>query len=345
MPNSNHPQDQSSGNPQNSGDGFKGWLTKGPGAILLILVLLAIIIYQQCKETGTPGGSDIPELKFDPLNAGVIADSLGNRDGQVNPDEQVKVRIRLTNPGKTAIPAFDLVLTTPDSGVRIIDNRIHFNRIGPGESALSEDPFEFKMPRRFISPVVTFHGALENLKLAGMISEAFAIPPPDCDVTIILPVASNYRVCVVSATLQDNTTSADFLTLNLMLCNASLKPNATTAGPVLSDASLTVSAITLKACREYVVAAPPEAITPVANNVLYGTVAAGACNNPISSFSFEVPPAWAAAVPQVLNPTLCIHFTVEIYSNSNSSEVARTPEGVVFVGVNARVNRPTPGNL
>jgi hypothetical protein len=339
MPNSN--------DPQNPG-GFKGWLTKNPGAILLILVLLVIIIYQKCKEPDTPTEDDKPALTFNPLNAGVIVDSLGNGDGQVNPDEQIKIRLRLTNPGKTAIAGFDLELTTPDSGVILIDNRLHFNRIEPGQSALSEDTFEFKMPRRFISPSVIFHGGVKNIKQAGLIAKAFAAPLPECDITVILPVALNYRVCVISATLQDNDNTAgasDILSLNLMLCNASLKPNATTAGPVLSDASLTIRAIVLKACREYVVAAPPEAIAPVANNVLYGTVAAGACNNPISSFSFVVPPAWAAAVPQVQNPTLCLHFTAEIYSNSSSSEAARTPEGAVFVGVNARVNRPTPGNL
>lgn len=314
---------------------------KNRALIIFGLLILALLCYKIFCSPEPPAGPEITGVIFDPANAGVLVDSLGNRDMQVNPDEQVKVQLRLTNSGKTPIAAFDLVFMAQDSGVVLIDNRVHFNALKSGESALSEDTFEFKMPRRFPMACVTFHGKTAGAKRAGLIGAAFA-GIPEHDIDVALPVAPNFHVCVVACALTDNVNAPDILTMELKLCNASLKPDAATAGDVLSDAAVTIHAITIKACQNYIVRAPAETITaipPAANTAAYGTVAAGTCTAS-GTFTFEVPSSWAQSVPLTPNPTLCIHFTAEIFSNASS--LSKTSEGFAFVGVSASVMRVTP---
>jgi len=325
-------------NPQKPGNGFKEWLSKNPWVGIIIIILLVIIIYQICNPP--PTGGIPPGLTFNPENGGLIADSLGNRDGQINPGESVSIRIRLFNTGKNRIPAFTLVLSATDSGVTFInnDNRVDFDAIAPGESALSKDPFAFKMPDRFIPYCVLFLGTIPNVARAGFIAEAFA---QNGETTPALQVsfaaAPNYRVCVGACTLQDNAGTSDELTIELKLCNGSV-----TSGPTLSNPTVEIDNLTLRACKPFVAADPVEPITPVQNNLQYSTVGPGTCTEPssptIRTFRFSVPSTWEASVT---GDDICVHFTANIYSNP-----PRTLQATAYVGIKATLlssdlNRPT----
>jgi len=321
-------------NPQKPGNGFKEWLSKNPWVGIIIIILLVIIIYQLCKKP--PTGGIPPGLTFNPLNGGVIADSLGNRDGQINPGERVNIRVRLFNTGKELIPAFTLALSTQDSGVTFIDNRVAFDAIAPGDSALSKDSFEFQMPDRFVPHCVVFLGAVQNVVRAEFIAEAFAQNGVSA---LVLSYASapNYRVCVGACTLRINGETADELTIELKLCNGSA-----TGGPTLSNPTVEIDNLTLRACKPFVAADPIEPITPVQNNLQYSTIGPGTCTDPssttIRTFRFNVPPSWEASVT---GDDICVRFDANIYSNP-----PRTLQATAYVGIKATLlssdlNRPT----
>jgi hypothetical protein len=264
------------------------------------------------------------------VNGGVIADSLGNRDGQINPGERVNIRILLFNMGKEQIPAFTLALSTQDSGVTFIDNRVDFDAIAPGDSALSKDPFEFEMPDRFVPHCVMFLGTVQNVARAGFITEAFAQDGASA-LAITYPVAPNYRVCVGACTLQANVETPDELTIELKLCNGSAN-----GGPTLANPSVEIVDLTLRACKPFAAADPLEIITSVQNNLQYSTVGPGTCTDPssptIRTFRFSVPSTWEGSAT---GDDICVHFTANVYSNP-----PRTLQATAYVGVKATLLTP-----
>jgi hypothetical protein len=249
----------------------------------------------------------------------------------LNPGEQAKIRLRLANTGKKPTSPFDLVFSTSETGVKLIDNRIHFNAIEPGQTVLSEDPFEFELDTSLVAECVAFLGRIRTVARAGLVDDAFAgggVVSQQDSLIITLAVISNYRACVVNCTLgQGAGAGPDTLIIDLMLCNSS--------SGSLPNAAVKIDSITVKRCnsssdRFQVMRQIIDGFTTKLDSLrLSSTLLAAQCrqpDNPASQFKLM------ANIPETLpaNSTLCIYFTALIYRDATL--VARS-----FIGTEATV--------
>ncbi|MFQ5823753.1 MAG: hypothetical protein ACE5JB_06840 [bacterium] len=314
-----------------------GKLTKTPWIIFIAIVVLVIvisllIIYEEAS---------VPELSFDPLTGAVVIDTLGNRDRQINPGEQVQVFLRLTNIGEKSISAFDLVLSTQDRGVEMIKNRISFSSIDTGQTRISNKPFEFKLDTSFVSECVVFKGKIENVVQAGLIAKSFAETTSDAEddeILISLSVITNYRACLVNSILQEEpvVNSGDpnrdyILEIELMLCNASAQIN---------KPSLKIDSSSIKICD-----LPDTTFNVMYENDIFGNkvrmdsiyysnnLQEKQCKKPndprgidtIGKFKFKT------SMPHLAQTETkkCVYFTVEIYEEKTTLDTT-TGESVVI---------------
>lgn len=301
-----------------------------------LLLLLLIILYLRVKPEKPVVNPD--ELAFNPLGGTTINDTLGNDDGQLNPGEQVKVQVRLTNAGERTLPAFALLLAARQSGVTFInnDNRVQFKSSEPGQTILSDDFFEFKLSENYLLDCVGFDGKIERALLAGFVSNAYAQGGSAATLGIDMYVYPNFRVCLGEATLTVGPTAATaaVLTIDVALCNSSAS--------VLDDARVTIEPGSVKTCS----ATSPTFITltpggiPM-NSFDYGDVGANQCGEPADTnpvppgtefirYQFSATPLLPAATVE----TMCIYLGVKIFRGDPAVLV-----GERNMGIRARVNR------
>jgi hypothetical protein len=258
----------------------------------------------------------VPPLTFDPLTGVTVIDSLGNNDGQINPGERVKIRLRLNNLGTQPISGFDMVLSTNDTEVGLIDSTLHYSAIGAGDTLWSQDAFEFKLDSTFRSECVVFTGTLKNVTLArlggGLVAEAFANPMTSGNtISFALDVYSLYRLCFGDCQMLKGAGATDSLVINVSVCN-----RATSA---LTAVSVQIKSV--GACSR------PDLgfFTPLSKEFSYGDVGRNNCRPPFDSsvrFAFAPP----AGLPVNVGSFICVHFVVTI--KSNNATVIELNEGI-----------------
>ena len=312
----------------------------------LLTVLVVAAAYMICKP---PDQHPITkDLVYEPVGGAWVNDSLGNGDGQLNPGEQVRVFPRLTNNGKQPIPAFDLVLSTPEKAVNLKDNRCHYPAIEPGQTVISEDPFEFKLDTLFFADCVLFLGkAVRPVRQAGFVGDAFAGITEE--IAIILAATSNYRVCLASAELNEIGQAPGsqnwnyVLTIDLRLCN--------TSSASLHNPFLKIDPTTIGICDLPGVQFTTQAIgtmTAGVNQLFYTQdLPTNTClfpNSPTfadgkARFRFNI--TMAKLLPNIGRK--CVNFSVQVYIPLTSDDgepieklVART-----FIGGEAKVIPPS----
>lgn len=307
-------------NYESSTEGLKGWFARNRWTVTLTGVILVVLICVQFFCNGffetrvTP-----PPLTFDSMTGAGVSDSLGNNDRQINPGERVKVRLRLTNVGAQALSGFDMVLSTQDRGVEIIDDNVHYTLMGLGQTVWSADPFEFKLDSNFVSDCVVFRARIVNATLAGFVGDAFALSEgSDDEVVIPLDVISNYRLCVAACALQQSasTTGDDILTIDVRVCNAS-------GGP-LGLPSLRIDSLEVRMCDtpstqfNVVRVSDLAGATVGLDSLLFTADLQGTeCrkpNDPTKTTSGTGTFKFKAVLPP-LSGTICVRFTALLYEN------------------------------
>jgi len=308
-------------------------LAKYRWLVILSVVVLAVVVYLTCKPA-VPRPST-KDLFYEPLGGAWVNDSLGNGDGELNPGEQVKVFARLTNSRRQRIPAFDLVLSTPEKGVDVKDNKCHYPAIEPGQTVRSEDPFEFFLDSLFVSESVLFFGRIENMAQAGFVGDAFAANGDD-EIPIILAATTNYRLCLVSCLLEEqpevsgSTNRNYILTIDLRLCNTSSE---------LDKPSLRIDPASIKVCdlpNSFAVRQEQndQGIMTAFDHLFYtSNLNNGECKKPDSPILQDETVRFKfIAAMEPLGSTItdkCVYFSVEV--NRHTIEISEETEGSVEI--------------
>ena len=290
------------------------------------------MIFIICEPPGAPFPAE--NLGFNPLDGTVIADSAGNGDGQLNPGERASVRLRVTNVSKEALPAFSLVMTTREPDVKLSDDRVRFDRLDQGETALSEDPFEFALGEDYFFDCVRFIATIESAKRgaasAGTQNGGGVSAQNGNSFAVDVSVYPNYRVCLGTSTVKEGAVD-DTVTISLKLCNSA---NATLTSPSVKIDSITVKRCDLPGAAFKVVRKPVLGGTARLDTLTYDDVPLNQCKfpkNPTLRFAFAAP----NLVTQGSDTSMCVYFGAKVYSGG----LLRANRNM---GIEARIIRVTP---
>jgi hypothetical protein len=275
--------------------------------IVLAVVLLAVIGYVIWQEFLR--SYERLRLAYQSTGRSAViddSDSLsGNRDGQLNPGERVKVRLYATNAGEKPLSKVELKLSTKTPEVKLIDKTVNFARIDTGQTVLSTDPFEFELRATANLDQLSFEGEIEDAET----TDGDPAKPEDDNPTVPISiyVYPNFQICAGACTVQQgaDSTAPDILAINLSLCN--------NAASTLSNVRIEVDASTIKACR-----APQDSFKVVneqgiqMDSHIYGDIPANNCKGPFIPtrlFKFSAP----ALMPAGSDSTMCFSFGVRIW--------------------------------
>jgi len=98
-----------------------------------------------------------PPTAFVSIVKVIVDDSPGgNKDGQVDPGETVKIQLQLKNVGKTQMPASQASVFTSQSGILISQKVLDFPAVAAGDSAFSRGSFVLSADSNLSAPSVAF---------------------------------------------------------------------------------------------------------------------------------------------------------------------------------------------